>query len=120
MAGRKTGFLAVLVLMLAMCGGCTADEMGAVNWYDEMTQDNRKDQTDETPRNDINDQTDDGYGIDTGGPNWGNTERDSYGMKRDQEADEGNTLKEDIRNAWDNVKDDVKDMDKRNRGSKIK
>lgn len=120
MAGRKTGFLAMLVLMLTMFGGCTVDEMDVRNWYDEMTQDDINDHPDEMPQDDVNDHTDDGYGIDTGGPNWGNTERDSYGMKRDQENDTGNTLGEDIRNAWDDAKEDVKDMDKRNTGSKTK
>jgi hypothetical protein len=41
-------------------------------------------------------------------------------MKRDKETDAENTLGQDLRNAWDNVKDDVKDMDKRNTGSKTK
>ena len=99
MFGRKTGFLAAMMMALMLFGGCsTADETQARNWYNEMT----KDKT-------FTDKTADGYGNYTGGPNWGTdpTMRNTYGMRTDTGE---NTLGQDIRNAWDNVKNDVKDM----------
>ncbi|MBR5122652.1 MAG: hypothetical protein IKT73_06575 [Anaerotignum sp.] len=99
MFGRKTGFLAAMMVALMLFGGCSAaDETQAKNWYNEMT----KDKT-------FTDKTADGYGNYTGGPNWGEdpTDRTTYGMRTDTKE---NTLGQDIRNAWDNVKNDVKDM----------
>ena len=99
MSGRKTGFLAAVMMALMLMGGCdTAEEMKAKNWYNEMT----KEKT-------FTDNTADGYGNYTGGPNWGTdpTDRTTYGMRTDTKE---NTLGQDIRNAWDTVKNDVKDM----------
>ena len=99
MSGRKTGFLAAMLMAVMLMGGCdTAEEMKAKNWYNEMTKNGT-----------FQDKTADGYGNYTGGPNWGEdpTDRNSYGMRTDTKE---NTLGEDIRNAWDNVKNDVKDM----------
>ena len=99
---RKTGFLAAMVMALALFGGCTddgkVDKAKARNWYNEM----------QGKGSVLNDVTPDGYGNYTGGPNWGtdNTERNTYGMR----TDNGNTLGQDMRNAWDNVKNDVKNM----------
>jgi len=98
MFGRKTGFLAVAMMALALFGGCgtdgRVDEAKARNWYDEM----------KGKGSITNDTSPDGYGIYSGGPNWGNdtnnAERNTYGMRTDH-----TTLGQDIRNAWDNVKD---------------
>ena len=106
MFGRKTGFLAAAMMALALFSGCgtdgKVDEAKARNWYNEM-QGNGSVTNDTTP---------DGYGNYTGGPNWGtdNTERNTYGMQ----TDNGNTLGQDIRNAWDDVKNDVKNMGNNN------
>ena len=85
---------------LLLFGGCgtdgKVDEEQARNWYNEMTRENGSM---------VNDRSGDGYGNYTGGPNWGtdNTERNTYGMR----TDGGTTLGQDIRNAWDNMKDDM-------------
>ena len=102
MFGRKTGFLAAVVMALALFSGCgtdgRVDEAKARNWYNEM----------QGKGSVTNGTNPDGYGNYTGGPNWGtdNTERNTYGMR----TDNGNTLGQDMRNAWDNVKNDVKNM----------
>ncbi|WP_405728711.1 hypothetical protein [Anaerotignum sp.] len=107
MFGRKTGFLAAVMMALALFGGCGADgkvdETQARNWYNEMTKNGSL----------VNDTNPDGYGIYSGGPNWtdsNNTERNTYGMRTDNGTNRDNTLGQDIRNAWDNVKNDVKNM----------
>ena len=105
---RKAGFLTALVMALAAFAGCGADgrvdEAKARNWYNEM-------QGQGSVTNDV---LPDGVGNYTGGPNWGtdNTERNTYGMR----TDGGTTLGQDIRNAWDNVKNDVKNMGNDNAG----
>ena len=85
MYGRKTGFLAAMVLTMALFAGCTADgkvdERKARNWYNEM-------QGQGSVTNDV---LPDGTG--------------NYTKNH-----AGSTLGEDIRNAWDNVKNDVKNM----------
>ena len=107
MFGRKTGFLASMMAALLLLGGCgtngTVDETQARNWYNEMTKENGTM---------TNDHSGDGYGNYTGGPDWGtdNTERNTYGMR----TDNGSTLGQDIRNAWDDVKNDVKNMGNHN------
>ena len=112
MYGRKTGFLAAMVLTMALFAGCTADgkvdERKARNWYNEM----------QGQGSITNDVLPDATGNYTGGPNWGtdNTERNTYGMRTDNggnaegKNNAGSTLGQDIRNAWDNVKNDVKNM----------
>ena len=108
MYGRKTGFLAAMVLTMALFAGCTADgkvdERKARNWYNEM-------QGQGSVTNDV---LPDGAGNYTGGPNWGkdNTERNTYGMRtnNDNKNHAGSTLGEDLKNAWDNVKNDVKNI----------
>lgn len=111
MFGRKTGFLASMMMALALFSGCTADgrvdEDQARNWYNEMQGNGSV----------LNDATPDGYGIYSGGPVTGdnagdgmtgnNTDRTTYGMRQDTGE---NNLTNDIRNAWDNVKNDVKNM----------
>ena len=56
MFGRKTGFLAAMVMALALFGGCGADgkvdERQARNWYNEMTKTGSM----------VNDTDPDGYG----------------------------------------------------------
>ena len=103
MFGRKTGFLAVMVMTTALFAGCSDngnfDADRARNWYNEM-------QGNGSVTNDV---LPDGVGNYTGGPNWGedNTNRNTYGMRTDTGE---NTLSNDIRNAGDNVKNDVKNM----------
>ena len=124
MFGRKTGFLAAMVMALALFGGCGADgkvdERQARNWYNEMTKNGSL----------ANETNPDGYGVYSGGPVTGSTsgdnlngnnasgERNTYGMRTDNGAD--NTLGQDIRNAWDNVKNDVKNMGNDNAGGNNK
>lgn len=118
MFGRKTGFLAMLLLTMALFGGCADDgrwdEDKARNWYNEMQRNGSV----------LNDDTPDGYGVYSGGPNWGqtngNTNRDTYGMRTDNGGNAGTTLGEDIRNAWDNIKDDVKDMGNQGKDNRTK
>ena len=106
----KTGFLVSVVLAMVLMSGCGADgrvdEAKARNWYNEM-------QGNGSVTNDV---LPDGVGNYTGGPNWGedNTNRNTYGMRTDTGE---NTLSNDIRNAWDNVKNDVKNMGNDNVGS---
>ena len=111
MSGRKTGIFLAAVLTMACLGGCTDengkwDEDRARNWYNEMQGNGSV----------LNDDRPDGYGVYSGGPNWGqtggNTNRNTYGMRTDNGGHAGTTLGEDLRNAWDNVKNDVKDMGK--------
>ena len=118
MSGRKTGFLAAVTTALLLFGGCgadgTVDEDQARNWYNEMQRNGGV----------VNDVDPDGYGLYSGGPVTGdnagdgmtrsntNGERNTYGMR----TDGGTTLGEDIRNAWDNVKNDVKNMGNDNAG----
>lgn len=103
MFGTKSGFLAAMAATLLLFSGCGADGKvdgdAARNWYNEMQGNGT-----------VTHHTDpDGYGVDTGGPNWGdstnNTERNTYGMRTDGTADTngGTTLGQDMRNAWDNV-----------------
>ena len=101
----RTGFLVSVVLALALCSGCgtdgRVDETEARNWYNEM----------QGYGSVTNDVLPDANGNYTGGPNGDmNTERNTYGMRTDNGSDMDNTLGQDIRNAWDNVKNDVKDM----------
>lgn len=107
MFGRKTGFLAAMMMALALFAGCSTDgsvdETEARNWYNEM----------QGYGSVTNDVLPDANGNYTGGPDWSdhnNTERNTYGMRTDNGGNAGNTLGQDIRNAWDNVKNDVKDM----------
>ena len=109
---RKTGFLAAMMMTLVMLGGCGADgkvdEARARNWYEEMRGNGSV----------TNDTDPDGYGLYSGGPVTGdnagdgmtrsntNGERNTYGMR----TDGGTTLGQDIRNAWDNVKNDFRNM----------
>jgi hypothetical protein len=101
----KTGFLVSVVLAMVLMSGCgtdgRVDEAKARNWYNEM-QGNGSVTNDALP---------DANGIYSGGPNWGNdignTNRNTYGMRTDNGE---NTLGQDIRNAWENVKNDVKNM----------
>ena len=118
MSGRKTGFLAAVTTALLLFGGCgadgTVDEDQARNWYNEMQRNGGV----------VNDVDPDGYGLYSGGPVTGdnagdgmtrsntNGERNTYGMR----TDGGTTLGEDIRNAWDNMKNDVKNMGNDNAG----
>ena len=118
MSGRKTGFLAAVTTALLLFGGCgadgTVDEDQARNWYNEMQRNGGV----------VNDVDPDGYGLYSGGPVTGdnagdgmtrsntNGERNTYGMR----TDGGTTLGEDIRNAWDNMKNDVKNMGNENAG----
>ena len=118
MSGRKTGFLAAVTTALLLFGGCgadgTVDEDQARNWYNEMQRNGGV----------VNDVDPDGYGLYSGGPVTGdnagdgmtrsntNGERNTYGMR----TDGGTTLGEDIRNAWDNVKNDMKNMGNDNAG----
>ncbi|MBR2062144.1 MAG: hypothetical protein IJ969_02395 [Anaerotignum sp.] len=101
MFGRKSGMLAAMTVALLLFGGCgtdgSVDETQARNWYNEMTRENGGSA--------VNDTDADGYGNYTGGPNWGteNTERNTYGMR----TDGGTTLGQDIRNAWDDVKNNM-------------
>lgn len=111
MFGRKTGFLAAMTAALLLFGGCGTDgtvtEEQARGWYNEMTQ------GDGGTNSAANDTNGDGYGNYTGGPNWGtdNTERNTYGMRTDNNMNAGtnaangssNTLGQDIRNAWDSM-----------------
>ena len=118
MSGRKTGFLAAVTTALLLFGGCgadgTVDEDQARNWYNEMQRNGGV----------VNDVDPDGYGLYSGGPVTGdnagdgmtrsntNGERNTYGMR----TDGGTTLGEDIRNAWDNMKNDMKNMGNDNAG----
>ena len=118
MSGRKTGFLAAVTTALLLFGGCgadgTVDEDQARNWYNEMQRNGGV----------VNDVDPDGYGLYSGGPVTGdnagdgmtrsntNGERNTYGMR----TDGGTTLGEEIRNAWDNMKNDVKNMGNENAG----
>ena len=118
MSGRKTGFLAAVTTALLLFGGCgadgTVDEDQARNWYNEMQRNGGV----------VNDVDPDGYGLYSGGPVTGdnagdgmtrsntNGERNTYGMR----TDGGTTLGEEIRNAWDNMKNDVKNMGNDNAG----
>ena len=118
MSGRKTGFLAAVITALLLFGGCgadgTVDEDQARNWYNEMQRNGGV----------VNDVDPDGYGLYSGGPVTGdnagdgmtrsntNGERNTYGMR----TDGGTTLGEDIRNAWDNMKNEVKNMGNDNAG----
>ena len=101
MFGRKSGMLAAMTVALLLFGGCgtdgSVDETQARNWYNEMTRENGGSA--------VNDTDADGYGNYTGGPDWGteNTERNTYGMR----TDGGTTLGQDIRNAWDDVKNNM-------------
>ena len=106
MFGRKTGFLAVVTTALLLLGGCgddgTVTEEQARGWYNDMVNN----------RGVVNDTTGDGTGIYSGGPVTGdnagdgmtrgnNGERNTYGMRTEGD------LGDDIRNAWENVKDDL-------------
>ena len=109
MSGRKTGFLAAVTTALLLFGGCgadgTVDEDQARNWYNEMQRNGGV----------VNDVDPDGYGLYSGGPVTGdnagdgmtrsntNGERNTYGMR----TDGGTTLGQDIRNAWDDVKNNM-------------
>jgi len=114
MFGRKSGMLAAMTAALLLFGGCgtdgSVDETQARNWYNEMTRENGGYA--------VNDTDADGYGNYTGGPSWGedNTERNTYGMQTDNSTSGGTTLGQDIRNAWDDVKNDVKNMGNGNAG----
>ena len=103
MFGRKTGFLAAVVMALALFSGCgtdgRVDEAKARNWYNNRV-------TNGTTNKGGNNYWD-GYGVNNGvTTDRNNTERNTYGMR----TDNGNTLGQDVRNAWDNVKNDVKNM----------
>lgn len=113
MSGRNTGLLTALTTAMLLLGGCGADgkvdETQARNWYNEMQRNGGV----------VNDVNPDGYGLYSGGPVTGdnagngntNGERNTYGMRTDDNGTNGGTtLGEDIRNAWDNVKNDVKNM----------
>ena len=118
MLGRKTGLLAAMTVTMFILGGCgadgTVDEDQARNWYEEMRGNGSV----------TNDTDPDGYGLYSGGPVTGdnagdgmtrsntNGERNTYGMR----TDNGTTLGEDIRNAWDTMKNDVKNMGNDNAG----
>ena len=126
MFGRKTGFLTAMIMALALFGGCgtdgTVDETQARNWYNEMTKNGSV----------VNDTNPDGYGVYSGGPVTGdnagdgmtrsntNGERNTYGMQTDNGTSADNTLGQDIRNAWDNVKNDVRNMGNDNAGGNNK
>ena len=105
MSGRKWMLPMAAVLTAAMLTGCgedvRVDEAKARNWYNEMQKNGAV----------LQDDRPDGYGVYSGGPNWGtdigSTDRNTYGMRKDGGED---TLGEDIRNAWDTVKNDVKNM----------
>lgn len=103
MAGRKAGLLSVMTVMMLLLGGCGSDgsmDAEAKRWYEEMRGNGSV----------TNDVLPDGADNYTGGPNDGtdNTERNTYGMQ----TEEGDTtLGEDIRRAWDDVKDDGKHME---------
>lgn len=128
MFGRNTGLLAVMTVAMLLLGGCgtnsaangkAGDQAQARHWYEEM-------QNDGSVVNDVNP---DGYGIYSGGPTTGNNagdgmtgtsangERNTYGM-RDDGTNAGTTLGNDMRNAWDDLKDDVKDMGNNNNNGK--
>ncbi|WP_458407169.1 hypothetical protein [Anaerotignum sp.] len=113
MFGRNAGLLAAMAATMLLLGGCGADgkvdEDQARNWYEEMRGNGSV----------TNDTSPDGYGIYSGGPEWSdrnNAERNTYGMRTDNGTNGGTTLGQDIRNAWDNVKNDVKNMGNDNAG----
>ena len=122
MFGRNTGLLAAVTVAMLLLGGCgtdgTVNEEQARNWYNEMQRNGGV----------VNDVDPDGYGLYSGGPVTGdnagdgmtrsntNSERNTYGMRTDGGTNAGTTLGEDIRNAWDNVKNDVKNMGNDNAG----
>lgn len=93
MFGRKTGVLAVMAATMLLFGGC-----GKEKTADNLAKDgNNSTNAGTTMENDV-----------TQGGN--NLERDSYGMRTDGYDDNGTTLGEDVRNAWDDVKEDVAEM----------
>ena len=102
MFGRKAGVLAVMAMTMALFGGCgtngqlTEDQKRqATEWYNGTVKD-------KAATGKGNHVTSDGN----------NLERNTSGMRTDGYVD-GNgstTLGQDMRNAWDNVKNDVKDM----------
>ena len=106
MSGRKTGFLAALAMVLLMSGGCgnngtltERQKKEVTDWYNNRV-------TNGTTNKGGNNYWD-GYGVNNGvTTDRNNTERNTYGMR----TDNGNTLGQDVRNAWDNVKNDVKNM----------
>ncbi|MBP3306026.1 MAG: hypothetical protein J6L66_00220 [Anaerotignum sp.] len=122
MFGRNTGLLAAVTVAMLLLGGCgtdgTVNEEQARNWYNEMQRNGGV----------VNDVDPDGYGLYSGGPATGdnagdgmtrsntNGERNTYGMRTDGGTNAGTTLGEDIRNAWDTMKNDVKNMGNDNAG----
>lgn len=96
MLQRKTGFLAVMAAVMLCFGGCGTNE---------TTDMLEKDGTN------YNAGTEGDTDVTQGG---NNLERDSYGMRTDGYDDNGTNggtaLGEDVRNAWDDVKEDVSDM----------
>ena len=110
MFGRKTGFFAVMAVALMLFGGCGTDgqmtddqKRQATDWYNNMVN------GDGGTNTSGGDAYWDGYGVNDGRAmtnDRNNTERNTYGMRTDG-TNAGTTLGEDIRNAWDNVKDTV-------------
>ena len=102
MFGRKAGFLVMMAMTMALFGGCgtngklTEDQKRqATEWYNGTV----RDKAATGNRNNV-----------TSGGN--NLERNTSGMRTDGYVDGngGTSLGRDIRNAWDNVKNDVNNM----------
>ncbi|MBQ9092154.1 MAG: hypothetical protein IJY52_07805 [Anaerotignum sp.] len=117
MFGRKTGFLAAMAMALMMFGGCGTNGT--------LTESQKKEVTDWYNNRVTNGTTNggnaywDGYGVNSGNgtTDRNNAERNTYGMRTDgTTTDTGTTLGQDVRNAWDNVKNDVKNMGNGNAG----
>ncbi len=129
--GRKAGLFTVLAAAALAFGGCGADgsvdEAQARRWYEEMqgygsvTHDSDFGGTyhggtisgrDNTERNT--------YGMQSGNDmNGGTGINGSAGLNGDMHSTNGGTtLGDDLRNAWDNMKNDVKNMGEADRNNK--
>lgn len=91
MMDRKTGLIAVAVLAMCLCGGCSADgtvdESEARRWYEEMKEDDLKD-------------TAPGGGVHSTKEDLeNNTDRNTYGMQTDN-----NDSGMDMRDMWEDLK----------------
>ncbi len=127
---RKAGLFATMAATMLAFGGCGADgkldEAKARQWYDEMqgygsvTHDSDFGGTyhggiaggrDNTERNT--------YGMESGnGMNFGTGINGEAGLNGDNSTNGGTTLGDDLRNAWDNMKNDVKNMGEADRNNK--
>ncbi len=110
MFGRKARFLAVVAATMLVFGGCGTDSGNGGNSMGGGNQSSQNSQSGQNGDNAGGNRGNNGGDVIAGGDNL---ERNTYGMRTDGYAENGTsggTLGDDMRNAWDNVKNDVKNM----------